>query len=71
MARRDTEILDTRKVRRQLAARGDIRGEVALQNDVNSLLARLEREVPPWVAMEGVAPMPDGEEPIALPRNIG
>jgi hypothetical protein len=63
MARRDTEILDARKVRRQLAARGDIRAEVALQNDVNSLLARLERDVPPWVAMESVALMPDGDEP--------
>jgi hypothetical protein len=35
------------------------------------LLARLERDVPPWVAMESVALVPDGDEPIALRRDIG
>jgi hypothetical protein len=40
--------LTIQEVRRSLVAWGDIRNDVAFQNDVNSLLAGLERIEPPW-----------------------
>jgi hypothetical protein len=50
--------LAARDVRRSLTASGDVRGEIAFQNDVNSLLAALERKLPPWEAAGGAEPSP-------------
>ena len=51
MKRRHTEILAARDVRGSFSPAGDIRSDVAFQNDVNSLLARLDRWVLPWTGM--------------------
>ena len=50
MRKMHTQRLGARDVRRSLTARGDIRAEVAFQNDVSALLAALERKVAPWQA---------------------
>src|SRR5262245_6717932 len=43
-------------VRRSLAGPGDVRADVAFQNDINSLLARFDEVKIPWVSLAGVSP---------------
>lgn len=58
MGKMHTQRLPVREVRRSLTARGDVRGDITFQNDVNSLLAALERKVPPWEGAGGGEPSP-------------
>jgi hypothetical protein len=58
------EILASGDVRRALTPEGDLRGDVAFQNDVNALLARVEQLSVPWGALADATP---GAEP---PRRI-
>jgi hypothetical protein len=54
------EILASGDVRRALTPEGDLRGDVAFQNDVNALLARVEQLSVPWRALADATP---GEPP--------
>jgi hypothetical protein len=57
------EILASSDVRRALTPEGDLRGDVAFQNDVNALLARVEQMSVPWRALaEGM--------PSAVPQRV-
>jgi hypothetical protein len=46
------------EVRRSLTDSGDIRGDVAFQNDVNALLARVEQMQMPWRSLSDLNPAP-------------
>jgi hypothetical protein len=41
-------------VRRTLVVRGDVRSDVAFQNDINALLAEIEEEPVPFRSMSGL-----------------
>jgi hypothetical protein len=47
----DVEIVPAPYVRRTLTTPGDIRSDVDFQNDINSLLARIEEVRVPWQAL--------------------
>jgi len=50
MKQREVEILMAREARRVLTG-GDLKSEVAFQNDINTLLARLDEKQPPLRAL--------------------
>ncbi|HVZ75167.1 MAG TPA: hypothetical protein VHJ20_22450 [Polyangia bacterium] len=50
------EILAPGDVRRALTRTGDVRSDVAFQNDVNALLARFEQMAIPWRALSDTTP---------------
>jgi hypothetical protein len=50
------EIVASGDVRRSLTREGDLRGDVAFQNDVNALLARVEQMAVPWRALSDATP---------------
>jgi hypothetical protein len=50
MKTNDVEVLPAPSVRTALTTPGDIRSDIAFQNDINSLLARIEEAKQPWVA---------------------
>jgi hypothetical protein len=49
-------IVGPAEVREALTADGDIRGEVAFQNDINRLLAWFEESQPPLRALAEIEP---------------
>lgn len=69
------EILASSDVRRALTPEGDLRGDVAFQNDVNALLARVEQMSVPWRALSdgtpGAAPQRVVADATPLPRVVG
>ena len=52
-------------VRRAVVPAGDIREDIAFQNDINGLLARMEGTNPPLTALGWI------QEPVAAPQPIG
>jgi len=50
MKQREVEIVMAREARRVLTG-GDLKSEVAFQNDINTLLARLDEKQPPLRAL--------------------
>jgi hypothetical protein len=50
------EIVASVDVRKTLNRAGDVRGDVAFQNDVNALLARFEQMAVPWRALTDERP---------------
>ena len=46
----DCLVLPAQNVRSSLTTPGDIRSDIAFQNDINSLLARIEEAKLPWTA---------------------
>jgi hypothetical protein len=60
-----TEILTAAEVRGSLTLAGDIRSDVAFQNDVNALLARVEQFQMPWRSLSDLNPAPL-ESPIVV-----
>jgi hypothetical protein len=69
------EILASGDVRRALTPEGDLRGDVAFQNDVNALLARVEQMSVPWRALSDGTPSVSPRRVVAdatpLPRLSG
>lgn len=56
-----TDFVHVAGVRRAVVPAGDIREDVAFQNDINILLARLDAKIPPLTALGWV------REPLASP----
>jgi hypothetical protein len=54
----EIQIVTAGQVRRSLTEAGDIRGDVAFQNDVNALLARFEHLQMPWRSLSDLNPAP-------------
>ena len=48
MSRLEISVVRAVHVRRSLTQPGDVRGEVAFQNDINALLARFDEVKVPW-----------------------
>ena len=46
----EVEVIPAPSVRRSLTTPGDIRSDIAFQNDINNLLARIEEVKLPWKA---------------------
>jgi hypothetical protein len=57
MKQREVEIVTAREARRVLTG-GDLKSEVAFQNDINTLLARLDEKQPPLRALANPQPGP-------------
>jgi len=55
MSQPETKFVRAAQVRRSLTQPGDIRAEVAYQNDINALLARFDEVKVPWRALAGPA----------------
>jgi hypothetical protein len=51
------DIVASVDVRRSLTDEGDLRADVAFQNDVNALLARVEQVAVPWRALSDSIPL--------------
>ena len=54
----ETEILAAGEVRRSMSPKGDLRGDIAFQHDVNALLARVEQWQMPWRSVSDISPAP-------------
>lgn len=54
----EIEIVAAGEVRRSMTPDGDLRGDVAYQNDVNALLARVEQWHMPWRSISDISPPP-------------
>ena len=54
----ETEILAAGEVRWSLTPKGDFRGDIAYQHDVNALLARVEQWQMPWRSISDISPAP-------------
>ena len=50
MKTNEVEVLPASAVRRSLSSASDIRSDIAFQNDINNLLARIEEVKLPWKA---------------------
>jgi hypothetical protein len=50
------QIVRAAEVRRSLTVPGDIKSEVAFQNDINALLARFDELKVPWLPLSGTLP---------------
>jgi hypothetical protein len=50
------QIVRAADVRRSLTVPGDVRSDVAFQNDINALLARFEELKAPWLPLSGTLP---------------
>ena len=57
MKQREVEIVTAREARLVLTG-GDLKSEVAFQNDINTLLARLDEKQPPLRALANPQPGP-------------
>jgi hypothetical protein len=55
MSQPEFHIVRAAQVRRSLTQPGDVRGEVAFQNDINALLARFDEVKVPWKALGTLA----------------
>lgn len=75
MRANEVAVVETRAVRAAVVREGDIRGEIAFQNDINKLLASLsslkESELP-LAALSHPVPAPERTDAIArLRRALG
>ncbi len=53
-------VLPAQNVRSSLTTPGDIRSDIAFQNDINNLLARIEEVKLPWTAASLLVSFGDG-----------
>jgi hypothetical protein len=60
MRQPEIQIVPATSVRRSLIGVGDIRAEIAYQNDINNLLAQFEESRIPWRALAA----PAGQDPV-------
>jgi hypothetical protein len=71
----EIEILTAGEVRRSMTPDGDLRSDVAYQNDVNALLARVEQWHMPWRSISDISPEPLESAIVAettpVPRVVG
>jgi hypothetical protein len=75
----ETEILAAGEVRWSLTPKGDLRGDIAFQHDVNALLARVEQWQMPWRSISDISPAAPPNPivadatplPVAVRRPIG
>lgn len=65
----EVEVLPAPSVRRSLTTPGDIRSDIAFQNDINSLLAKIEEVKLPWVAASLLVSYGLPGETVAQPRR--
>ena len=65
----DVEVLSAPNVRRSLTTPGDIRSDICFQNDINSLLARIEEAKQPWTAAARLMSFGAAVEPVAQPKR--
>jgi hypothetical protein len=65
----DVEVLTAPNVRRSLTTPGDIRSDISFQNDINSLLARIEEAKQPWTAASRLVSFGSATEPVAQPKR--
>jgi hypothetical protein len=65
MRQPDIQIVPAAAVRRSLIGVGDIRAEIAYQNDINNLLAQFEESRIPWRALSA----PAGQAPAQPARR--
>lgn len=65
----EVEVLPAQSVRSSLTTPGDIRSDIAFQNDINNLLARIEEAKLPWTAASLLVSFGADSEPVAQPRR--
>src|SRR3954468_19781143 len=65
----NVEIIPAPNVRRSLTTPGDIRSDTDFQNDINSLLARIEDVQLPWKAVARLMSHAAAERPVAQRRR--
>ena len=62
-------VLPAQNVRSSLTTPGDIRSDIAFQNDINNLLARIEEAKLPWTAASRLVSFGTEPEVVAQPRR--
>jgi hypothetical protein len=62
-------VLPAQNVRSSLTTPGDIRSDIAFQNDINNLLARIEEVKLPWTAASLLVSFGDEQQVVAQPRR--
>ncbi len=62
-------VLPAQNVRSSLTTPGDIRSDIAFQNDINNLLARIEEVKLPWTAASLLVSFGADNEVVAQPRR--
>lgn len=62
-------VLPAQNVRSSLTTPGDIRSDIAFQNDINNLLARIEEVKLPWTAASLLVSFGDEQQTVAQPRR--
>ena len=62
-------VLPAQNVRSSLTTPGDIRSDIAFQNDINNLLARIEEVKSPWTAASLLVSFGAENEVVAQPRR--
>jgi hypothetical protein len=71
----EIEIVAAAEVRRTMTPDGDLRSDIAYQNDVNALLARVEQWHMPWRSISDISPEPLESAIVAettpVPRIVG
>lgn len=67
----EVEVIPAPSVRRSLTTPGDIRSDIAFQNDINNLLARIEEVKLPWKAAARLVSFGFPGGPVAQPRLTG
>jgi hypothetical protein len=65
----EVEVLPAQSVRSSLTTPGDIRSDIAFQNDINNLLARIEEMKLPWTAASLLVSFGAETESVAQPRR--
>ena len=62
-------VLPAQNVRSSLTTPGDIRSDIAFQNDINNLLARIEEVKLPWTAASRLVSFGTEGTVVAQPRR--
>lgn len=62
-------VLPAQNVRSSLTTPGDIRSDIAFQNDINNLLARIEEVKSPWTAASLLVSFGTESEVVAQPKR--
>ena len=62
-------VLPAQNVRSSLTTPGDIRSDIAFQNDINNLLARIEEVKLPWTAASLLVSFGEEHQVVAQPRR--
>jgi hypothetical protein len=65
----DVLVLPAQNVRSSLTTPGDIRSDIAFQNDINNLLARIEEVKLPWTAASLLVSFGAEGQVVAQPRR--